>query len=83
MCLLQQVEALHFHLCLCTPWCCKILKPLRVDITSAKLLTGPISYFISDIYELMQKMEVPGIQGMPCSTHQQHRWEKEEFNCGK
>lgn len=48
-------------LCLYTPWCCKILKPLRTDVTSTMLLTRSIAYFIGGIYELVQKKsQVPG-----------------------
>lgn len=48
-------------LCLYTPWCCKILKPLRTDVTSIMLLTRSIAYFIGGIYELVQKKsQVPG-----------------------
>lgn len=64
-------------LCLCTPWCCKTLKPLRVDIISAMWLPGSIAYFICDIYERMQKMHVPGTQGMSeYSRGKGHHWKK-------
>lgn len=43
------------------------------DITSTMyLLTGSPAYFIADIYELMQKMQVPGTRGG--EWHQLHLW---------
>lgn len=76
MCRLQHVEALHFYLySVCAHL--GVVRPLRVDIISAMWLPGSIAYFICDIYERMQKMHVPGTQGMSeYSRGKGHHWKK-------